>query len=309
MMGRFSSLSAREAGVLLCDNAIGLLSGPFTVRIKSDIPELGKVLTSTYADSHFINNPEFADFHVQLLRSAGLRRWVRPQVRFEMDGIAPFFSLPRAQSHALFEWGMNWCVASHAHRYLILHAAVLARGDCAVVLPAPPGSGKSTLTAALAYRGWRLLSDELTLIDPLTGRVHGLARPISLKNESIEAISRFLPEARLGPVIPDTKKGAIAFLPAPLNAIDGVGVPARIDWVVAPRFKRGALPSMKAVSRPETFRTLIENAFNYNVHGRGGFDALGRIVSRARSFMFEYGDLDDAIVAFEGLADQAGALS
>lgn len=300
-MNRLSSLSPDEAGVLLGENAIALRSGPFAVRIRSDIPELGEVLTSIYADSHFINNPEFSDFHVQLLRAGGLRRWVRPQVRFEMDGVAPFFSLPRVQSHALFEWGMNWCVASHAHRYLILHAAVLARGSYAVVLPAPPGSGKSTLTAALAYRGWRLLSDELTLIDPLTGLVHGLARPISLKNESIEAISRFLPDARLGPVIPDTKKGAIAFLPAPLNAIDDIGVPARIDWVIAPRFKRGARPSMAPVPRPETFRTLITNAFNYNVHGRAGFEALGRVVSRARSFAFEYGDLDDAIAAFDRL--------
>lgn len=308
-MNRLSSLSSSEAGALLGENAIALQSGPFVVRIKSDISELGDVLTSIYADSHFISNPEFADFHVQLLRSVSLRRWVRPQVRFEMDGVAPFFSLPRAQSHALFEWGLNWCVASHAHRYLILHAAVLARGDCAVVLPAPPGSGKSTLTAALAYRGWRLLSDELTLIDPITGRVHGLARPISLKNESIEAISRFLPEARLGPVIPDTKKGTIAFLPAPLNAIDEIGMPARIDWVIAPRFTQGARPSMVPVTRPETFRTLIANAFNYNVHGRGGFEALGRIVGRAGSFAFEYGDLCDAIVAFDKLADQADALS
>jgi predicted ATPase len=31
-----------------------------------------------------------------------------------------------------------------------------------VILPAPPGSGKSTLCAALVTRGWRLLSDELT---------------------------------------------------------------------------------------------------------------------------------------------------
>lgn len=308
-MSRLSSLDAGAAGALLDQNALGLKSGPFIVRIGSDLAELGGILTSIYADSRFVREPEFSDFHVQLRRSTGLRRWVRPQVRFEMDGIAPFFSLPCAQTHALFEWGLNWCVASHAHRFLILHGAVLARGDRAVVLPAPPGSGKSTLTAALAYRGWRLLSDELTLIDPQTGFVHGLARPVSLKNESIDVIARFLPEARLGPVIPDTKKGAIAFLPAPVDAIDAIGVPARIDWVIAPRFKRDAHPTMTPVTRPDTFRTLIANAFNYNVHGRAGFDALGGVVGRAQGFVFEYGSLNDAIAVFDRLAAEPGLIA
>jgi hypothetical protein len=43
---------------------------------------------------------------------------------------------------------------------------VLERGGRALLLPAPSGSGKSTLCAGLAFNGWRLLSDELALLDP-----------------------------------------------------------------------------------------------------------------------------------------------
>jgi ABC-type thiamine transport system ATPase subunit len=85
---------------------------------------------------------------------------------------------------------LNWCVAGHAHHYLMLHAAVLEKNGRAVVLPGDPGAGKSTLTAALMLDGWRLLSDEITLINRRrwTART-GLARPVSLKNASINIIS------------------------------------------------------------------------------------------------------------------------
>ena len=70
-----------------------------------------------------------------------------------------------------------------------------------MLLPAPPGAGKSTLCAGLVHRGWRLLSDELALVDMETGLVRGMARPVNLKNKSIEVIRDFAPEiaARIAP--------------------------------------------------------------------------------------------------------------
>jgi len=75
----------------------------------------------------------------------------------------------------------------------MLHAAVLEKNGRAVVLPGDPGAGKSTLTAALMLSGWRLLSDEITLVDRDDGLLVGLARPVSLKNASIDVIQRAFP--------------------------------------------------------------------------------------------------------------------
>jgi hypothetical protein len=47
------------------------------------------------------------------------------------------------QTYPMFEWGLNWCIASHAHSFLVIHATVVERGGRAMVLPAPPGSGKA----------------------------------------------------------------------------------------------------------------------------------------------------------------------
>ena len=64
----------------------------------------------------------------------------------------------------LLEWGTNYALATRLFCYLLLHAGVVERGGRAIVMPALPGSGKSTLTAALTLRGFRLLSDEFGVV-------------------------------------------------------------------------------------------------------------------------------------------------
>ena len=66
-----------------------------------------------------------------------------------------------------------------------------------------------TLTAALAHRGWRLLSDEFGLVRPERGDLLPMPRAIPLKNTSIEAILEFDPAAPLGPTYPKTRKGRV----------------------------------------------------------------------------------------------------
>ena len=50
------------------------------------------------------------------------------------------------------------------NQFLLLHAGAVERGGGAVLLPAQPGSAKSTLAAALACSGFRLLSDQFGVV-------------------------------------------------------------------------------------------------------------------------------------------------
>jgi hypothetical protein len=70
-----------------------------------------------------------------------------------------------------------------AHRLdsvVAVHAAAFAWGDRAVIVPAPSGGGKSTLTVAAADAGAKVLTDEYALLDPSTGRVTGWHRAVRL---------------------------------------------------------------------------------------------------------------------------------
>jgi len=301
-MQTIESLAEPAVADALCRGTLELRTGPFTTRIRSEDTLIVAELRRLYAAHPVRLNPDFSDFHVEVRSVSGPRRWVRRQVTFLFDGREPFKPLPAVQSFALFEWGLNWCIASSAHRWLLMHAAVLARGDDAVVLPAPPGHGKSTLCAALAFNGWRLLSDELVVLDPETGEVWPLARPINVKNQSIEIVRKLVPTAVMTQPVPDTLKGTVAHVAPPIDAVSAMGERARIRWVVLPQWQQGAATTLEPMSPGEVFPALIENAFNYEVLGEDGFDALSLAARDARGFHFRYSDLREALGVFEDLA-------
>lgn len=277
-------------------------TGPFVTRIRSTLAEVVDGIELHYANHPIVDDEVFADFHVAVARPHGPRRWIKRQVVFEFDGDLPFTPLPGDQGMPMLEWGLNWCVSSHCHQYLTIHAAVVEHGGRAAILPAPPGSGKSTLCAALVYRGWRLLSDELALVDPRCGHLHGLARPISLKNASIDVIRRFAPQARLGPVVHETTKGSVAHVQAPQASVARVGEPAKAAWIVLPRYLVDAPAALEPISRAEAFMQLVDNSFNYHLYGVRGFDVLAALVDECLCYRFTYSRLDDAAATFAALA-------
>lgn len=198
---------------------------------------------------------------------------------------------------------MNWCVTSYCHTWITLHSAVLERGGRVLVLPAPPGSGKSTLCAALMLNGWRLLSDEMALLDPVSGLVTPCPRPVSLKNESIEVIRGRALGASFGPVARDTMKGTVAHMRISAQSLARAGELARPAWVVFPRFKNMAALSVQDRPKAHALVELASNSFNHHVHGRTGFQALARLVDECGCHDLEYGDLDEALAWFSALAD------
>ena len=275
--------------------------GPFVVRVQSSIPDVIEGIRLLYADYPQEINSTFVDFHVRLAPPRSPRRWFRPQVLFFFDGSVPFKPLPLDQAFPLFEWGLNWCVAKHVNQYLILHAGVIEKGGHAVIMAAPPGSGKSTLCAGLVARGWRLLSDELALVSPEDGRLIPLPRPVSLKNDSIDVIRSFAPEVTIGRESADTTKGTVAHMKAPDDSIARADEHARPAWVICPKYEKGVPARLERRSRAQTFMHVIKNAFNYSVLGVRGFQTAAALIDVCDCYDFTYSSLDEAIDVFDAL--------
>lgn len=289
----------------LADGGLRLRTGPVVNKIQSRLPEIAQGMALHYGDHSIEDSTGFADFHVRVAPPGNLRRWIKPQVYFHFDVASPFLPLPANQAFPMLEWGLNWCVSHHCHQYLIVHAACVERSGFALVLPGDPGSGKSTLCAALASHGWRLLSDELTLLDPVTGDVIPLPRPISLKNASIGAIGRFAPDAKLSPPVHDTVKGSVAHMKPPMDSVRRADERAHPRWIVLPRYEPSVPARLAPLSRARTFMHLADHAFNYDVHGRRGFELLAQVIDGSDCFDFEYAALEDAVAVFDDVARRA----
>ena len=297
-----SQLGTHEVARRLGNGGLALRTGPFNFRIHSPIEAVSEGLALLYADYPLVDENAFIDFTVTLERSGGLRRWWRPQVQFTYDGDNPFVPLPVDHAFPLLEWAMNWCISTQAHHFLILHAAVMERDGGAVIMPAPPGSGKSTLCAGLVSRGWRLLSDELTLISVADGLIAPLARPISLKNQSLAVIRRFAPEAVLNQVTHDTAKGSVSHMKASAADVKRIAEPARPRWVIFPKYMPGAHASLTTRSKANSMLELGRNAFNYTLLGRTGFDILADVIEASDCYDFTYSRLEQAVPLFDALA-------
>lgn len=298
-------MSHAAAGPRLHDRLAGagiwLRSGPFVFHVRSSIPVVTEGVELLYGDHRMTDHEDFADFHIAIHPPAGLRRWIRPQALFTFDGFMPFTPLPLDQALPFFEWGLNWVISQHANDYLTIHAAAIERGGRVAVLPGVPGAGKSTLTAALVHRGWRLLTDELTMVSMRDGGIVPLARPVSLKNESIEIIRKFAGATFSRPTH-DTAKGTVALMRPPPESVARIAEAAPAAWVIFPRFEKGAPAILAPRGKAATFLDLANNSFNYNVHGRRGFDAIAALMDSCACYDFSYGDLDEAVTVFAELS-------
>ena len=289
----------------MADQRLILDAGPFRVGLRTAEAQLLETVAYFYGDEMRHRGPLVLDFDIRLSRPFGLRRWVRPQIVFRVDGRRPFAAQPLENAFPMYEWGLNWCIATTAHRYLMLHAGSVAFGEHAMILPGMPGSGKSTLSAALNLGGARLLSDEFGLVMPESGDMLAMPRGIPLKNASIEAILELDPKAPLGPTYPKTRKGRVRHLRPDRASRAMSDVPARPRWLVFPQYEAGASEVLSPLARNEAFRRLAFNCFNYKLLGETAFRAIAAIVHEVDCFTMKFSRLDRATALLRTLVDDS----
>ena len=298
---KVSDLSLTDLQLRLVNDGLRFSCGPFHLRLRAPVALLAPLLHGLYAHYPVHSDPGIDDYRIKLDWASLPRRWIRPVVRFTADGPAPFTDIPVSRALPTLEWGTNWCIATRAHHLLMLHAAVVERNGRAIILPASPGHGKSTLCTALVHSGWRLFSDEFGLVRPEDGLLIPIPRLISLKNQSIEVIRSFAPDACLGPSYHGTHKGTVAHVRPPAESVARSDEPARPGWIIFPRWSAGAPLTLEPMAKDQAFMKVATNAFNYDVLGELAFTAVARMVRTCDSYALVYSDLTEAIGALDTL--------
>jgi len=301
---RIADTSVESLLQRLSSDGLGIDFGAARARVRTALPAVAGMIRTLYSGYTTEDAGGMFDVTVELRRVRGVRAFIRPQCELLCDGVREIEPFPLDTPLPLLEWGTNYAIATRLFCYLLLHAGVVERGGRAIVMPAMPGSGKSTLTAALTLRGFRLLSDEFGVVRLGDARLLRMLRPLALKNESIDVIERFEPSAVIGPRFPKTHKGTVAHLAPQASHVDARHEVAHPALVVFPRFDPAAGVELEPVKRTRAFARLAVNSFNYHALGPDAFDALGQLVDESSCWQLRYGDLDGAIKAIGELLDE-----
>lgn len=177
-------------------------------------------------------------------------------------------------------------VADKAQGVHCLHAASVAKGPAALVVPANSGAGKSTFTTWLASQGFEYLTDELILVDS-TGELKGVARPIQIKFHGLAAIDHLLAKPEL------VQKGKFATA-LPVESVNGVAAKGskKLSVFVFPQYKKGTEFSFQQLSSADAGMRLMANHVNArNLEGHG-FRAMMNLIRNTPCYSLEYGGFD-----------------
>ena len=165
-----------------------------------------------------------------------------------------------------------------ARGVLSLHAGVVEVRGGAVAVAGAPEAGKSTVLAALALRGSRVLGDDLAPVYDEGGRlgVHPSYPRVRLWNDSVE---RLFGSAEALPLLTPTwdkryldvhERGLFEDRPLPLSAL----------FVLDDRVASEEAPSVHALSRREAFAAVLAHLHTVWMFPASPQDAVFRLATR-----------------------------
>lgn len=287
-------LDSREFDRRIAGEGLYLRTNPFVARITTDLGPLKRTFRWLYADYAVTDESEAADMVVRVDNPKPIRRLFGRQALAHVDAPSPFTPLPLRQAPLMIEMALNWCVAMRIFAYLTFHAAVVERGGRALLIPGASGQGKTTLSASLMLRDWRLFSDEFALFDMDSEQLVPYPRPLSIKNESFDVLKQFSGDAQFTTPMPETPKGRLAYLRPTAESIRRSAEPGKLAWIVFPEFAPEQEPAIVPLQKSKTLFGLTRSSVNYDKFAQRSFDLIADLVDTVPAYSVRYRDIESA---------------
>jgi len=184
-----------------------------------------------------------------------------------------------------------------SNEFFRLRAGSVAVDGGAVLLPSAPSTDLAALVA-LTVRGGGAgyLADEITNVDPVLSRAHGIGFPLLIDGVHL---SRF-PELEAEPSRPPRRRGQLLPIqarprwPVRLDELGGVASsPTTIRWIVFPRFEKGAVTELQPIGKSEAMFRMSESALNLHIWAERSFPLMQRLLEDHPAVELRIGDLDE----------------
>ena len=191
-----------------------------------------------------------------------------------------------------------------APHLLALHAGAVEGPTGSLLLPAPPGSGKTVITAALMGRGWRCLSDDGVLLAEDGRTVRGIPYSLTIKAGAWDLLQPYLPDLAGRPVHlrPDGQR--VRYMP-PTPAAVGDRSAKRVRWIVAPRFDPMAGRAvLHRLGHAQSVRLVLTHGAWAQPPDPDRVDRVVAWIAGIPAFGLDFARLDEALSIIETLVTQ-----
>ena len=161
--------------------------------------------------------------------------------------------------------------------FLDIHAGVVSDGKRCLLLPAAPGSGKSTLTAALVHAGFEFFSDEVALLEDGTLDVLPVPLALCVKDTGIDALASRFPRLRALPVHRRGDGKRVVYLPPAREHRPRDERARPVHALVFPHYAPASETALTPLPRPAALQALLSQCLR--VAARLDCERVERIVS------------------------------
>ncbi len=201
-----------------------------------------------------------------------------------------------------------WDTAVRDHEFFLnIHAGVIGDESKCILLPAPPGSGKSTLTASLVHAGFTYFSDEVALLQEGSFNVFPVPLAICIKDSGIAALADRFPGLRGLQVHLRGDGKRVAYMPPPPESRPASDEPRPVAALVFPRFTLGAAASLVPLSKFDALKHLMDECMVVSSPlDAAKVDAMVEWISRIPCHILSYGSIDEAVAAVRSVFDRSG---
>jgi hypothetical protein len=190
--------------------------------------------------------------------------------------------------------GILWAGAINAHPFLFyIHAGVVGAGTNCALFPAAPGSGKSSLTAAMTSRGFRYFSDEVALVETPDFDVQPMPLAFCAKRSGWDVMARYFPEILDVPTHRRRDGKDVRYLAPPPNLVQHT--PGRVSHIIFPKYDPEAETSLIPVARAEALRRMMDECLALRT--RLKFEDVRKVIDtllRIDCYALTFSSLDEA---------------
>lgn len=243
----------------------------------------------------------FADSQVSVVADASMRGRLKRRFALMLDdddsNVIAHFEIRRTEgSFKLFD--QSGCIAVEqntenviealihkiAERFILVfpsllwfHAAVMARNEQAIMLPALWGNGKSSLAVALANEGWTYLSDDLAPLDPGTNRIIPYPRTPTVRSHS----GHQLPRERISE-LPKTETRSAEWSTATH--------PVALQSVIFPQYQFEGGCELLEYKPADAVVELLSHCLNFSDAGGAAVSHLAQLMPNIDSYQLPFSD-------------------